>query len=201
VPAVVPVVVPPVGSPRGLLPALVAHQTAGQSSDPLENEGASCVPCDNPVRLTRETASRSLLESLTLRCPNDRCGAAFHMDEDFSDCFSLSCSRCPTNFCAWCLRSAPEGEDPHSHVLDCTSAPEDMRGSALYLQEHNGGPHEAPRPKHKFDEHWRGINRDRGLGTIKQMAAQMAEGKEEHEAAREEARLLAVLDLHLKACA
>ena len=40
-------------------------------------------------------------------------------------------------------------------VLDCAEAPADMRGHALYLQDHNGGPHVAPQPHAKFHSHWR----------------------------------------------
>jgi hypothetical protein len=103
-----------------------------------------------------ERAWAHALDLLTLKCPNPRCRAAVHMDEDFDSCFSLQCTRCPTHFCAWCLQESPSGVDPHSHVLDCTEAPADMRGSSLYLQDHNGGPHEAPNPCRKFSAHWRG---------------------------------------------
>ena len=84
------------------------------------------------------------------------------MDADFDQCFSLRCSSCPASFCAWCLRVAADGEDPHSHVLDCVEAPAGMRGSALYLQEGTCGvPHVPPHPHRKFVAHWR--NRHRRL--------------------------------------
>ena len=44
--------------------------------------------------------------------------------------------------------------DPHSHVLDCSHAPEDMLGHGLFLAEDNGGPHVAPNPARKFERHW-----------------------------------------------
>ena len=58
-------------------------------------------------------------------------------------------------FCAWCLEECPATSgDPHSHVLDCPRAPADMRGHALYLADHNGGPHVPPHPRRKFEQHW-----------------------------------------------
>ena len=80
------------------------------------------------------------------------------MDEGFEACFSLRCPACPAHLCAWCLRPAAEGEDPHTHVLDCTEAPEDMRGSALYLHD---PPHVPPAPFRKFRDHWRAVHRRR----------------------------------------
>ena len=106
-----------------------------------------------PVSSADEATPR-ILEMLTLKCP--RCTKGFAMDEAFSECFALQCNSCPARFCSWCLADCnSNGEDPHSHVMDCTEAPEDMRGHALYLQDHNGGPHVAPRPHVKFTEHWR----------------------------------------------
>ena len=104
-----------------------------------------------------EAARTRLAELLTLRCPT--CAVAVHMDATFDQCFSLRCAACPTHFCAWCFRPAAEGEDPHTHVLDCEYAPSDMRGSALYLQDTNGGPHVPPRPHAKFVAHWRAAAR------------------------------------------
>ena len=94
---------------------------------------------------------------LVLRCPNNQCQHAVLMDASFDACFSLQCARCSSHFCAWCLRMPsfdPCGPDPHSHVLDCTQAPADMRGSALYLHDGNGGPHVPPNPHRKFTHHW-----------------------------------------------
>ena len=89
--------------------------------------GSSSVPLA-PPRTAEEARSR-IAALLTLQCPS--CERAVCMEPSFDSCFSLRCASCPTNFCAWCFRPATEGEDPHTHVLDCTDAPEDMRGSAL----------------------------------------------------------------------
>ena len=88
------------------------------------------------------------------------------MDESFDSCFSLRCAACPAHFCAWCFRPTPENEDPHTHVLDCPHAPEDMRGSALYLHDHNGGPHVTPNPHRKFASHWASQHRRRAVQLI-----------------------------------
>ena len=56
--------------------------------------------------------SREVFELLTDACP--RCKQAF---VDFNGCCALSCSRCPCNFCAWCLKDC--GADAHAHVANC----------------------------------------------------------------------------------
>jgi hypothetical protein len=88
------------------------------------------------------------------------------MDEGFDQCFALRCTSCPTHFCAWCFRPTAEGEDPHTHTLDCTSCPEDMRGSALYLNDGNGGPHVPPNPHRKFTAHWRAVHHRQAVALI-----------------------------------
>lgn len=118
-----------------------------------------------PPRTADEARAR-ITALLTLRCPNARCASAICMDEAFDQCFALRCASCPTNFCAWCFRITPEGEDPHSHVLDCAAAPEDMRGSSLYLHDDNGGPHVPPNPHNKFTAHWRAVQRRQALALI-----------------------------------
>ena len=50
---------------------------------------------------------------LNLACP--RCAQVF---DNFTGCYSLSCSRCPCKFCAYCLADC--GGDAHSHVTTCT---------------------------------------------------------------------------------
>ena len=89
------------------------------------------------------------------------------MDQDFDSCFSLQCARCSSHFCAWCFRLCPEGEDPHGHVIDCPHAPADMRGSALYLHDHNGGPHVVPNPFHKFTQQWTATLRGRAQSFLR----------------------------------
>ena len=116
-----------------------------------------------PPQSTEEARAR-IHALLTLQCP--RCGQATCMDAGFDDCFSLRCASCPARFCAWCYRLAGDNEDPHSHVLDCAHAPEDMRGSSLYLQDHNGGPHVPPAPYNKFTRHWRAVHRRRAMELI-----------------------------------
>ena len=51
---------------------------------------------------------------LTLKCP--ACSQAFL---DFVGCFALSCSKCPCNFCAWCLMSSNDDQKNHAHVVRC----------------------------------------------------------------------------------
>ena len=114
-----------------------------------------------------------IVDAATLKCPNARCNHAVHMEETFDSCFSLQCGHCSTHFCAWCLRVSPEGEDPHSHVLDCPAAPEDMRGSALYLHDHNG-PHLPPHPSRKFRDHWKARLTDKARESAKAMRASAA---------------------------
>merc|ERR1719240_141665 len=78
--------------------------------------------------VSREGVLAELMNNiLVLRCPNEQCQHAVVMESSFDACFSLLCTRCSSHFCAWCLRISPEGADPHSHVLDCTHAPTDMR--------------------------------------------------------------------------
>ncbi len=168
---------------------------------------ASALPC------TLAEARERLLSLFTLRCPNARCQQAICMEDAFADCFALACGRCSSRFCAWCLRLASAHEDPHGHVLDCSAAPEDMRGSALYLQDHNGGPHEAPRPKAKFTAHWRAVLRARAEAMLSEMAkaagaatvagadadggATTADGAAPYEPARDEPALRELIELHL----
>lgn len=47
-----------------------------------------------------------------------------------------------------------------------SQAPADMRGSALYLHDSNGGPHVPPHPHTKFMAHWRSANRRRAMRLI-----------------------------------
>ena len=124
----------------------------------------SSVTTDRVPPRTLDEARARIAAVLTLQCPH--CERAVCMDENYDQCFALRCASCPTNFCAWCFRPAAQGEDPHTHVLDCPFAPEDMRGSALYLQDHNGGPHVPPNPHFKFVTHWREVHRRRALQVI-----------------------------------
>ena len=124
----------------------------------------------NPPQSTEEARAR-IHALLTLECP--RCAQATCMDAAFDECFSLRCASCPARFCAWCQRLAAEGEDPHSHVLDCAQAPEDMRGSSLYLQDHNGGPHVPPAPFNKFTNHWKAVHRRRAMELIESAGEQV----------------------------
>lgn len=128
----------------------------------------NAVTMSSPPRTQEEARSR-MMAMLTLQCPG-RCGHAVHMDESFDDCFSLRCAHCSSQFCAWCFHVAADGEDPHGHVLDCTQSPEDMRGSALYLRDDNGGPHVPPHPHRKFSAHWRARTRERALAMVTEFA-------------------------------
>ena len=57
-------------------------------------------------------AAMQIHDLLTNACP--RCQQAFL---DFDACCALSCSRCPCNYCAWCLKDC--GADAHAHVRHC----------------------------------------------------------------------------------
>lgn len=79
-------------------------------------------------RLEKETAAETKLrearehvieEIFTLRCPNELCKQAF---VDFSGCMALTCSRCRTGFCAYCLKHC--GHDAHAHIGHCKLAKE-----------------------------------------------------------------------------
>ena len=48
---------------------------------------------------------------LTIRCPNDRCGAAIL---DFTGCLALKCARCKIGICAKCFEHC--GTDAHDHI-------------------------------------------------------------------------------------
>tara|TARA_B110000483_G_scaffold233266_1_gene301826 strand:+ start:276 stop:950 length:675 start_codon:yes stop_codon:yes gene_type:complete len=48
---------------------------------------------------------------LTIRCPNDRCGAAIL---DFEGCMALICKRCKAGICAKCFEHC--GKDAHAHL-------------------------------------------------------------------------------------
>lgn len=48
---------------------------------------------------------------LTLRCPNDRCGAAIF---DFTGCLALVCNRCKSGICGKCFELC--GTDAHRHL-------------------------------------------------------------------------------------
>ena len=64
-------------------------------------------------------AHRSITEQiLNLRCPRLDCA---HVFVDFTGCFALACSRCPCNFCGWCLADC--GTDAHAHVRTCPQRP------------------------------------------------------------------------------
>lgn len=48
---------------------------------------------------------------LTIRCPNERCGAAIL---DFTGCLALNCARCSAGICAKCFEHC--GKDAHPHI-------------------------------------------------------------------------------------
>ena len=70
-------------------------------------------------RLRREAASSEVERAhthivdhiLTLRCPNERCGAAIF---DFAGCLALVCSQCKSGICAKCFELC--GRDAHPHL-------------------------------------------------------------------------------------
>ena len=55
---------------------------------------------------------------LTLQCPN--CTQAF---VDFAACCALTCARCNTNFCAFCLKQSSPKKKCHEHVTQCQYNP------------------------------------------------------------------------------
>jgi hypothetical protein len=74
-----------------------------------EHQGLTCgehAAAKTPANVLR---NRVVEEILTLHCP--RCAQAFF---DFEGCFALKCSKCPCNFCGWCLEDC--GKDAHPHV-------------------------------------------------------------------------------------
>ena len=137
---------------------------------------------------TAQEARLFMAELLTLRCPNASCAHAVHMDESFDECFALQCASCPSHFCAWCLHICDNSTELHSHVLDCRCAPEDMHGSALYLHDHNGGPHLPPNPQRKFRGHWTARLADRAAAFLDAVAAEGNLPAEEMQALRDELR-------------
>ena len=48
---------------------------------------------------------------LTIRCPNERCGAAIF---DFTGCLAIKCNRCKSGVCAKCFELC--GRDAHDHL-------------------------------------------------------------------------------------
>lgn len=70
-------------------------------------------------RLRREGASSEIERAhthivdniLTLRCPNERCGAAIF---DFTGCLAIKCNRCKSGVCAKCFELC--GRDAHDHL-------------------------------------------------------------------------------------
>jgi hypothetical protein len=154
---------PPCLSNQGLeiirIPEIETQPDVDMVSTPITDSARDLVDiASEPVLHTKEAVRERIVAMLTLRCPNMSCQQAIHMDSSFDACFSLRCAQCPTQFCAWCLRCADGDEDPHTHVLDCPQAPEDMQGSALYLHD---PPHVPPHPQRKFEEHWREMHRGR----------------------------------------
>ena len=73
-------------------------------------------------------------ELLTIKCPNRRCQLAFIMENDFDECFALSCTHCRINFCGWCLRNLKKA-DAHVHTTGCRSQSQEPKG--LYPQNDN----------------------------------------------------------------
>jgi hypothetical protein len=76
-----------------------------------------------------DTARKHIVEDiLTLHCPSATCGQVFI---DFESCSALSCSRCKTAFCAYCLKDC--GADAHAHVeTACEHKPTAMTGAGGY---------------------------------------------------------------------
>ena len=58
---------------------------------------------------------------LTPQCPN--CHLAFN---EFNGCFAITCARCNTSFCGWCLEFFDE--DSHAHVANCRKNFTNVRG-------------------------------------------------------------------------
>lgn len=55
----------------------------------------------------------------------------------FQGCFALTCSKCHTGFCAWCLANC--GRDAHSHVARCVENKNgrDVFGSIEQFNNHH----------------------------------------------------------------
>lgn len=74
-----------------------------------EHQGLTCGEHSAATTPADALRNRVVEEILTLHCP--RCAQAFF---DFEGCFALKCSKCPCNFCGWCLADC--GTDSHAHV-------------------------------------------------------------------------------------
>jgi hypothetical protein len=82
---------------------VVLEEYKHSESERLRREGASS---------EIERAHNHIVDNiLTLRCPNERCGAAIF---DFTGCLAIKCNRCKSGVCAKCFELC--GRDAHDHL-------------------------------------------------------------------------------------
>ena len=95
---------------------------------------------ENPEVVRLRHRNHIIEELLQMKCPNPNCRRVFIMDNDFDDCFRMTCPFCHHNFCGWCLLYFEE-DDGHGHTAGCR--PEDSQPRGLFPQRENDGSHSA----------------------------------------------------------
>jgi len=123
-------------SRRDLVEQRLAAENDARMREAVQAELQRLQQLDERQRRLLAIKNRIVDEHLTLKCPRQNCRQAYI---DFNGCAALVCSRCPCNFCGWCLQDC--GSDSHAHVRRCPHKP---GGADAYY----------PRPWSAFEEHW-----------------------------------------------
>ena len=125
-----------IDSRRELVEQRLAAENDVRMQEAVQRELERLAQLDEDQRRMLIVKSRIVGEVLTMKCPRQDCRQAYI---DFNGCAALKCSRCPCNFCGWCLQDC--GNDAHAHVRNCPHKPQ---GTDAYF----------PRPWSTFEQHW-----------------------------------------------
>jgi hypothetical protein len=61
---------------------------------------------------------KNILNLLLLKCPNEKCSCLVMLDQDFKECFKLTCDQCRHNICGWCFLDLGTKTD-YYHISNC----------------------------------------------------------------------------------
>lgn len=72
------------------------------------------VAAQQTIQTARQAEKHIAENILTIKCA--KCDLAIL---DFDGCFSITCGRCQSNICGWCLAAFDRSRDAHEHVKTC----------------------------------------------------------------------------------
>lgn len=83
----------------------------------IESEATATSP-RRSVTSEERLHEQNLQSLLQLRCSNEACRCLVLLDNDFKDCFKLTCDACKHNLCGWCFRDLGDKND-YYHIANC----------------------------------------------------------------------------------